>query len=105
MSHEPSAEVALLAEIRDLLVPIADHYRDEYLERQAARDAARRDKVRGLLGNAKRRSAWDLADGTRTQREISKQAALDEGSTSRLFKNLRGLGAVEGELPRRTMEV
>ena len=100
-----SAEAALLTEIRDLLIPIADHYRDEYEERQAARRAAVVAKVRELIATPKRRAAWDLADGSLSQREISKRSTLAEGATSQLFKALRDLGAVEGDIPKRTMEV
>ena len=95
----------LLREIRDLLIPIQDHFRDEFEDRQAARLDARRARVKDLLSTATRRSAWLLADGTRTQREISKQAVLDEGATSKLFKQLRDLGAICGQNPTRTMEV
>jgi DNA invertase Pin-like site-specific DNA recombinase len=98
-------DTALLREIRDLLIPIADHYREEYEERQAAKFKAKRAKVKDLLSTPTRRKAWQLADGTRAQREISKQAALDEGATSKLFKQLRELGAVDGTSPKRIMEV
>lgn len=98
-------DTALLREIRDLLIPIADHHRDEYEERQAARFKAKQAKVKNLLSTPTRRKAWHLADGTRTQREISKQAVLDEGATSKLFKQLRELGAVDGANPKRTTEV
>jgi hypothetical protein len=100
-----SAEVALLMEIRDLLVPIADHYRDEYEERVAARRAAVISRVREMISTPKRRAAWDLADGSLSQREISKRSGLSEGATSQLFKALRELGVVEGDVPRRTTEV
>jgi hypothetical protein len=105
MAGEQSADNALLTEIRDLLVPIADHYSGEYEERQAARQAKRRASVGELLASPKRRAAWDLAEGKLSQREISKQSGLEEGATSRLFKSLRGLGAIEGDPPRRTMGV
>lgn len=95
----------LLRQIRDLLIPIHDHYLDEYNDRQAARIEAKRTKVRELLSTPTRRRAWRLADGTRTQREISKQAALDEGATSKFFKQLRDLGAIDGQNPMRSMEV
>lgn len=100
-----SAETALLTEIRNLLIPIADHYRDEYEARQAARRAEVVAKVRALIDTPKRRAAWDLADGTTSQREISRRSTLSEGGTSSFFKALRELGAVEGDVPRRTMEV
>ena len=84
---------------------MARHRRGEYEERLAAREAARRAKVAELVASQKRRAAWDLADGKLSQREISKKASLDEGATSRLFKSLRELGAIDGDLPHRTMEL
>ena len=48
---DQSAELALLTEIRDLLRPVAEHYRDEYEERLAAREAARRAKVAELVAS------------------------------------------------------
>ena len=96
---------SLLRQIRDLLVPISDFYQEGYEQRQAERLAARRKSVEGLLSTSTRRKAWDLADGSRTQREVSKESKLDEGTTSRLFKSLRELGAIEGTNPKRTLEV
>ena len=95
----------LLRDIRDLLIPIADHYEGEYAERQAARLKEKQAKVKDLLSTATRKKAWQLADGSRTQRQISKQASLDEGATSKFFKQLRDLGAIDGANPKRTMEV
>lgn len=87
----------LLVEIRDLLLPVADAHQDQYQRREA---------VRALLTSETRRKAWSLADGSRSQREISKGAKLDEGSTSKLFKNLRELGAIaEGANPARTLDL
>jgi hypothetical protein len=102
----PDENTELLQEIRDLLIPIADHYREGYERRQADRLEAKRQEVRDLLSTPTRRKAWLLADGSRTQRDISKQAALDEGATSKFFKQLRDIGAVtEGSNPTRTLEV
>jgi hypothetical protein len=95
----------LLREIRNLLIPIADHYQVEYEDRQAARFKERQSKVKDLLSTAARKKAWQLADGSRTQREISKQAGLDEGATSKFFKQVRDLGAIAGANPTRTMDV
>ncbi len=86
----------LLAEIRDLLLPVADAYRDEYEKRLAQREAERQVAVQELLKNPKRARAWKLADGSRTQSEIAKQASMDLGNTSRFFKRLRELKAVTG---------
>lgn len=96
----------LLVEIRDLLLPVADAHQDAYQARLAEREAARIEAIRALVSNPKRRKAWTLADGSRSQREISKQAKLDEGSTSKLFKSLRELGAIsEGANPERTLNL
>lgn len=93
-------------EIRELLEPIAAHYRPEY---EAAKAAERRTlvaTVADMVSSPKRRAAWNLADGSRTQRQISQQSTLDEGSTSKLFKALRELGAiVDRPNPTRTVEI
>ena len=59
-----------------------------------------------MIASPKRRAAWHLADGTRSQREISKQSTLDEGSTSKMFKALREIGAiVDAPNPTRVVEI
>src|SRR5947209_14107751 len=86
----------LLVEIRDLLLPVADAYRDEYEKRLAERENQRRTEVSGLLNNPKRARAWALADGSRSQAEIAKQAGMDAADASRFFKRLRELKAITG---------
>lgn len=107
MADDPLIEIRdLLGEIRDLLRPVADAHQDEYDRRMAEREQQRISAIQALLSTAKRRKAWKLADGSRTQREIAKQAAMDEGEASRLFKRLRELGAiVNSPNPTRTIEV
>ena len=103
---EPTTEmVVLLREIRDLLLPVADAYRDEFERREAEREEQRLQALKALLSTDKKKKAWRLADGSRTQAEIGKTAAMDSGNTSRFFKSLRELNAVEGERPKRTVEV
>ncbi|GEM_PF-5367286 len=103
---DDSEEVQLLREIRDLLRPIAHHHRGEYEEWQAEELSKLLVEVKAVVdASPTRRKAWTLADGSRTKQQISKQSSLDQGSTSRFFKRLGALGAVEGELPKRTMEV
>jgi hypothetical protein len=96
----------LLSEIRDLLRPVADAHQDAYEDRMAQREEERLAKVRELLSTDKRRKAFDLADGTRSQRQIASEAGMDEGGASRFFKSLRDLNAIEGSPnPRKTLEV
>ena len=96
----------LLREIRDLLIPVSDAHMDTYRDREAQREVDRRAALKGALSTAKRRKAWTLADGTRTQRQIAQEAGMDEGGASRFFKALRDLRAIEDHPnPKRAVEV
>jgi hypothetical protein len=96
----------LLAEIRNLLLPVADAYQDEYDRRQAEREEARITAIRELLSTDKRKRAWKLADGSRTQTALAKEAGMDQGGASKFFKSLRELNAVsDSTSPKRTVEV
>jgi hypothetical protein len=87
----------VLEEIRDLLRPVADAHQEEYQRREA---------IRRLLSTDTRKKAWALANGTLTQRELAKKAGMDEGGASKLFKNLREIGAVsDSPNPEKTIEV
>lgn len=97
MSDESLDQAELLREIRELLRPIADHFRPAYERRQA---------IRALIGASEpRRKAWALMDGTRTQREIAKASGMDEGNLSKYVKSLKQAGAAVGDLPKQTEEV
>ena len=98
MSSNTVTEIRdLLVEIRDLLLPVADAHQSEYRRRLA---------IRTLLSTDKRRQAWSLADGSRTQRELAKKTGMDEGGASKFFKSLRELGAIsDSPNPKRTIEV
>jgi hypothetical protein len=96
----------LLEEIRDLLRPVADAHIDAYEERRRHREEERLAQIQGLLSTPKREKAWELADGSRSQREIAKEAGMDEGGASRFFKALRDQGAIADiPNPTRTVEV
>lgn len=106
MSSSDAELLDTLREVRDLLRPIARHFQAEYDDWLERERAEREEAAQAVVnGSQARRRAWLLADGTRTQREISKEARLDEGSTSKFFKALRDLGAIEGDRPTRVMEV
>lgn len=81
--------IVLLEEVRNLLIPRSDAFVDGYEQRQA---------VRGLVNaSEKRRAAWKLSDGTRSQQEIVRESGMDSGNASRLFKELRAHGAITAE--------
>jgi hypothetical protein len=97
--------VALLREIRDLLVPVSDGYLEAYEKRLALRHEAMVKAIRSLLSTDKRRKAWGLADGTRTQTAIAKESGMAQSGTSMFFKELRDLGALSGDdRPRQLVE-
>lgn len=84
----------LLREIRELLRPVADAHQDEYDRRQQEREAQRLESIKAQLSSDKRRKAWALIDGTRTQKEIANQAKMAQGGVSMFFKQLRELRAI-----------
>ena len=96
----------LLLEIRNLLIPVSGASTDAHEAREARLTAERREGVKAALSTDKRRAAWALADGTRTQRQIAQQAGLDEGGASKFFKTLRDLRALTDDAnPKRAVEV
>jgi len=96
----------LLEEIRDLLRPVADAHQDQYDQRQAAREEQRLTAIRDQLSSDKRKKAWALIDGTRTQKEIAVQAKMAQGGVSVWFKTLRELGAIsDSSTPEKLVEV
>jgi hypothetical protein len=96
----------LLREIRDLLIPVSGAHADAHEDREARLDDERRAGIKAALSTDKRRAAWALADGTRTQRQIAQQAGLDEGGASKFFKTLRDLRALTDDPnPKRAVEV
>lgn len=58
----------LLAEIRELLLPVADAHQDDYNRRQAERETQRVEAIRALLSTPTRKKAWRLADAVGARR-------------------------------------
>lgn len=96
----------LLAEIRNLLLPVADAHQDEYERRLAEREVQRIDAIRALLSTDKRKKAWTLADGSLSLTDIAKRSGMAKGAASPFFKSLRELGAIsDSPNPKRMVEV
>jgi hypothetical protein len=94
----------LLREVRDLLVPVAGAHQEAY-ERQVQADQ-HKAQIRAALSSDKRKAAWRLSDGSRSQRQVAQQSGLDEGNASRFFKQLRELHALtDAPNPTRAFEV
>lgn len=97
----------LLKRVVELLEPVADNYQQQFDEHRAQRVKDLREAVQGLLTTPARRKAWDKADGQRTQAAIAREARLDQGDTSRLFRELRSLGVLDStsQNPKRNLEL
>jgi len=78
--NEP--EYAVLCEIRDLLLLIAEPQIDE-------RDKQRREQLRKVVGKSEKNiKACLLMDGSRNQSAIAKEVPIDFGQLSKLVKAL-----------------
>jgi DNA-binding MarR family transcriptional regulator len=76
------AEFAMLTEIRDLLLLIAE-------PQIAQRDKSMRDELRKIAGKSmKNIKAISLMDGSRNQSVIAKEVPMDHGNLSKLVKTL-----------------
>jgi hypothetical protein len=78
----------LLREIKDLLIPISDEYRDAYEQREAIRA-----DLAGVVNTPARVRMYELMNGARTQVEIAEQAGVTQGAVSRFIST-----AVESNL-------
>lgn len=96
-----SQEIELLTEIRDLLRVMAE-------PALAERDASLRAALREIVGKSKKKAkAILLMDGSRLQREIRKEANIDQGDLSRFVKKLTAekLIAIDYGKPRLLLSV
>ncbi len=89
-----SAEIQLLTQIRDLLQIMAE-------PQIAARDKRLREALTQTVGRSlKGQKAVVLMDGSRKQKEIAKEAGIDQGQLSTLVKTLgekKLMEAVDGK--------
>jgi DNA-binding Lrp family transcriptional regulator len=86
-----SKDIELLAEIRDLLLVIAE-------PALAKRDEKLREAVRTVVGKGRKNArAVILMDGSRTQSAISKEVGIDPGQQSRLIKSLEECSLIRVE--------
>jgi hypothetical protein len=83
------AEFAVLAEIRDLLLLIAE-------PQIAQRDRIMREQLRKIAGkSAKNIKAISLMDGSRNQAAIAKEVPIDFSQLSKLVKSLMAANLVK----------
>lgn len=77
------AILALLREIRDLLIPISDEYRAGYEEREAVRRV-----IEEIIDTPERKRMYELMNGARTQMQIAEGAGVAQGTVSRFISDL-----------------
>ncbi len=91
MEREANEEIiGLLAEIRDLLIPISDEFREAYEER--------RRKVRlleGAVNTIQRRKMYMAMNGKKTQTDIAQEVGVTQGTVSRFISALADQGLVD----------
>lgn len=86
--------LALLREIRDLLVPIAEEFRPRHEQRQ---NTMRR--MLEVISSKQRRRMYELMDGTRSQTDIAEAIGVEPSTVSRFVQALENndLVEIEGE--------
>lgn len=77
----------VLAEIRDLLVPISAAARMHLADEGT-------DRLRAIVGSGQRLSAAKLMDGTKTRPQIQRETKISAPNLSKLMKDLREPGLV-----------
>lgn len=82
--------VALLKEIRDLLIPVSDEYRAAYEEREAVHA-----RIAAIINTPQRRAIYELMNGSKTQVEIAERAGVTQGTVSRFISTAAENGLVE----------
>lgn len=98
MNQGNESDNELLRQIRDLLVPISGVYQPQYAEVMRSRKKEQVEAITQTVGKgAKRLAACKLMDGSRTRKEIAKEAKIDSGELSRFLKALKEDDLVEEE--------
>lgn len=91
MERETSEEIiSLLAEIRDLLIPISDEFQGAYAERQ--RIARLLEEV---VNTVQRRKMYIAMNGKKTQTDIAQEAGVTQAAVSRFMSALVDNGLVD----------
>jgi len=82
--------VEVLEEIRDLLRPVAEAYRDDYEERRRVGEL-----LRQVVRGGKREHMYRLMNGARTQTDMAQEAGVHPSSVSRFVDDLSDADLIE----------
>ena len=103
MEDEMNLEV--LREIRDLLIPIAAHYRPEYEEQMQTEREERAKRLAQMVRGKQARSACLMMDGTKDQAAIRQDVGIGSGNLSNLISRLDDDGMLTQSSDRATPEL
>lgn len=102
---EDENTVALIKEIRDLLIPIAAHYRPEYEEQLRIEKRQKAERLAQMVRGRQARNAVLMMDGTNEQAQIRKATGIASSNLSPLITRLAEEGMVEDASDRRKPEL
>ena len=98
---EDETITALLEEIRDLLIPIAAHYRPEYEKQLQIEKGARATRLAQMVRGKQARKACLMMDGTNDQAGIRQDVGIGSGNLSLLISRLEEEGMLVPDSNRR----
>ena len=95
----------LLREIRDLLEPIAAHYRPEFEERVRMEHAEKSRLLAQIVRGDQSRRACLMMDGNNEQATIRAAVGIGSGNLSNLISRLDDAGMLAGDSDRRNPQL
>lgn len=98
MDNEPNTK--LLQEIRDLLIPIAAHYRPEYEKQLEIQRKEKAQRLAQMVKGKQARSVCMMMDGTNEQSQIRKETGIASGNLSPLISRLEEEGMLTADSDR-----
>lgn len=97
---ENDATEMLVREIRDLLIPIAAHYRAGYEEQLRIERQEKAARLSQMVRGKQARNACLMMDGTNEQGDIRRKIGIASGNLSPLISRLEQDGMLTGDSDR-----
>jgi len=94
-------QTALLTEIRDLLIPIAAHYRPEFEKQLQIERGQKVERLPQIVRGKQARKACLMMDGSNDQAAIRRDVGIASGNLSSLISRLEGEGMLAEGADRR----
>jgi len=94
-------QTALLTEIRDLLIPIAAHYRPEFEKQLQIEREEKAERLSQIVRGRQARDACLMMDGSNDQAAIRERVGIASGNLSPLISRLEEQGMLAHGADRR----